>query len=76
MKTLSLTDAQATLVDLVDELPQTGDVVITRDDLPVARLSAVKERPSLRDLKPFTTGGLLRPFPCDDDDLLGDLLEK
>lgn len=76
MQTIDISDAQARLPDLVDSLAGSGEVLITRGNRPVARLSPPADRPSLRDLKPVSVGALLRPFPSDDDDLLGEMLER
>ena len=51
-----------------------GELVITDADQPVARISRVPARASLRDLRPKSVGALLRPFPASEDDTLGEML--
>jgi antitoxin (DNA-binding transcriptional repressor) of toxin-antitoxin stability system len=74
MKSVRISDAQANLPELVESLDR-GDIVITRDERPVARLTRVDARPSLRDLKPVSLGAPLRPLERDDD-LLDELLRS
>lgn len=57
-------------------LPDTGEVIITRDDKPVARLSPLPTQPSLRGLRPISVGALLRPIFGPDDDLLEEMLAR
>jgi len=71
-----LTEAQKNLVELVHDLPPEGELVITDDNKAVAKLSRVSERTSLRDLKPASVGAVLRPFPSQDDDTLGEMLSS
>ena len=52
-----------------------GDLVITDADKPIAKLSFLSSRPSLKDLQPRSVGAILRPFPSADDDLLGEMLD-
>jgi len=74
MKSVRISDAQARLLELVESLDR-GDVIITRDDRPVARLTRADARPSLRDLKPVSLGTPLRPLGRDDD-LLDEMLRS
>ena len=75
MQKVTLSEAQKHLSELVRDLASEGELVITDADRPVAKLSPVSPRPSLRDLKPQSVGAILRPFPSEEDDLLGDMLE-
>ena len=75
MRQVPLADAQKNLAELVNELPQEGEFVITVANRPVARLAPFSERTSLRDLKPLSVGAVLRPYPKADDDLLGEMLD-
>ena len=75
MQTVTLDDAQRHLTELVRDLPKEGEFLITHHNQPVARLTAAVARPSLRDLKPSSVGAVLRPFPAQDDDLLGEMLD-
>ena len=74
MQTVTLDDAQRQLSELVRNLPQEGEFVITLENRPVARLTLAVPRPSLRDLKPTSVGAVLRPYPAPGDDLLGEML--
>ena len=76
MQTVTLIEAQKHLAELVHDLPRDGELVITADDKPVAKLSPVTERTSLRDLKPTSVGAVLRPFPSPEDDTLGEMLDS
>ncbi len=75
MKTIRITDAQSRLPELVDSLAASGDVVITRGDEPVARLTAPLPQPSLSDIEPVSVGTVLRPF-SPGDDLLEEMIER
>jgi antitoxin (DNA-binding transcriptional repressor) of toxin-antitoxin stability system len=72
MLTIRIKDAQSHLSELVDSLAAGGEeIVITRDDKPVAKLTASTAVPptqtSLRDLQPASVGAVLRPLSVDDD---------
>ena len=73
MQTVTLDEAQKHLAKLVHELPREGELVITDDDKPVAKLSSITGRTSLRDLKPVSVGAVLRPFPAPEDDVLAEM---
>ena len=75
MQTVTLSEAQKHLFELVRELPFQGELLITDADKPVARLSSVAAQTSLRRLEPKSVGAVLRPFPASDDDTLGEMLE-
>ena len=71
MQTVTIDDAQKSLKKLVQKLAS-EEILITDKDKPVARLTSVT---SLRDLKPSSVGALLRPYPDNGDDLLGEMLD-
>jgi len=75
MQTVTLSEAQKHLLELVRELPRQGELLITDADKPVARLSSVAAPTSLRQLQPTSVGAVLRPFPAPDDDMLGEMLD-
>ncbi len=76
MQTVTLPEAQRRLTELVRDLAIQGDLVITDADKPIAKLSFLGSRPSLKDLQPRSVGAILRPFPSGDDDLLGEMLDS
>ncbi len=75
MQTVTLSEAQQHLMELVRELPRQGELLITDADKPVARLSSVAAQTSLRQLEPTSVGALFRPFPAPDVDTLGEMLD-
>lgn len=78
MHTVTLIEAQQHLSKLVRNLAREGELLITDADKPVAKLSPVTSemgRCSLRDLKPSSVGGVLRPFPSSDDGALAEMLD-
>ncbi len=75
MQTLTLSEAQQHLPELVRGLKREGELVITDADKPVAKLSHVAAPTSLRDLTPTSVGAVLRPFPSPEDDMLGEMLD-
>ncbi len=75
MQTLTLVEAQRHLTELVRGLTREGELVITDADQPVAKLSPVTARVSLRDLRPKSVGAVLRPFPSPEDDTLNEMLD-
>jgi antitoxin (DNA-binding transcriptional repressor) of toxin-antitoxin stability system len=79
MNAVTLSEAQQHLVELVHDLARQGELLITDNDRPVARLTAVAPttgRASLRDLKPASVGAVLKPFPCFTDDTLGEMIDE
>jgi antitoxin (DNA-binding transcriptional repressor) of toxin-antitoxin stability system len=74
MQTLTLSEAQRHLTELVRGLTRGSELVITDADAPVAKLSAVTTPASLRHLNPNSVGAILRPFPSSEDDALGEML--
>lgn len=84
MRTITFSDAQRRLSDLLDEVASGEVVVITRDDRPAATLSPPpalsqasverSKKQSLLDLEPVSVGKVLRPLGPDDD-LLEEMLE-
>lgn len=75
MQTVTLSEAQKRLAELVRDLPREGALIVTEDDKPVAKISPLSSQPSLRDLKPHSVGAILRPYPSPEDDLLGEMLD-
>jgi antitoxin (DNA-binding transcriptional repressor) of toxin-antitoxin stability system len=75
MQTVTLTEAQKHLLELVRGLAREGELLITDADKPVAKLSSVTTRTSLRQLEPKSVGAVLRPFPSPEDDTLGEMLD-
>lgn len=73
MQTVTLLEAQRRLTELVRDRAIQGDLVITDADKPIARLSLIPSRPSLKDPQPKSVGDILRPYPSPDDDLLGEM---
>lgn len=73
MQTVTLPEAQRRLTELVRDLAIQGDLVITDADKPIAKLSFLSSRPSLKELQPRSVGAILRPYPSADDDLLGEM---
>ncbi len=78
MQSVRLADAQSRLPALIDAVIRGEEVVITRDDVPVARLSsagaAPTNRASLHDHQPISVGGVIAR-PGSDDDLLAEMLD-
>jgi prevent-host-death family protein len=77
LNAVTLSEAQQHLAELVHDLARQGELLITDNNRPVARLSPVTSetgRTSLRDLRPASVGAVLRPFPSPEDDTLGELL--
>ena len=68
--------SQRHLPELVRDLPRDGELVITDADKPVARLTPLTARTSLRNLSPQSVGAVLRPFPSSEDDTLGEMLDS
>ncbi len=67
MQTITLEEAQSHLAEIIEKLPPGGEVVITRDDRPVAKLSgAPAEAP--RPI-PGRGRGMLTILSEDDDHL-------
>jgi len=76
MQTVTLDEAQKHLAELVRDLGREGELLITDAEKPVAKLSGVAERTTLRNLKPTSVGAVLRPFPSPQDDTLGEMLDS
>jgi antitoxin (DNA-binding transcriptional repressor) of toxin-antitoxin stability system len=76
MQTVTLSDAQKHLAKLVHDLEREGELVITDQNKPVAKLSRISEHTSLRDLHPVSIGAVLSPFPSPEDDTLGEMLDS
>jgi len=75
MQTVTLSEAQKHLAELVRGLGREGELLITDADQPVARLSSVNVRTSLSELEPKSVGPILRPFPSPLDDIFGEMLD-
>ena len=76
---MRLTEAQSRLPALIDAVIRGEEVIITRDEVPVARLSAPttasnRARPSLRDHRPSSVGRVIS-VPSPDDDVLAEMLD-
>lgn len=67
MQTVRIDEAQARLPQLVDSASAGEEIVITRDDQPVAKLTPPEHGGTLRDIRPTSVGAVLRPFDADDD---------
>jgi prevent-host-death family protein len=67
MLTVQINEAQSRLMELVTSVENGEEIVITRDDKPVARLIASSPAHSLADLQPISVGAVLRPLSPDDD---------
>ena len=76
MKAIRLSDAASKLNELVELLPSSGDVVLTRGDAPVARLTTPDKQPTLRDIQPSSVGTILSPLLDANDDLLAEMLDR
>ncbi len=72
MSTLTVSELQARLPQLIDQLRPGEEVVITRDDRPVARLTAT--RPPRPPRQAGNCVGLIA-IVADDDDHLADFAE-
>jgi hypothetical protein len=83
MSTVRLEEAgKRQLQEIVEKLPREKEIVITSGGRPVATLRAAPEssmaagQHSIFDIKPHSVGGILRPYPHPDDDILGEMLEE
>jgi prevent-host-death family protein len=72
MRTIELNEAQAHLAELIDTAAG-EEIIITRDQKPIARLTPSSNAPSLRDIRPASVGAVLKPLSSDDD-LLDEML--
>jgi prevent-host-death family protein len=72
MSTVTLEAAQAHLKELIEHLAPGEEVVITQNDLPVAKL--VSSKPSRKPRQPGNCKGMLT-IVSDDDDHLKDFAE-
>lgn len=75
MHTITVQEAQSKFPELLGNLETTGDVIIHDSGRPIAKLTPIRGT-SLRDLAPTSIGGLLRPYPNEQDDLLGEMLAE
>jgi prevent-host-death family protein len=67
MTTVTLAEAQAHLPELVEKVAAGEEIVITRDDTPVARL--VSSRPLRKPRQPGNCKGMLTIISDDDEHL-------
>jgi antitoxin (DNA-binding transcriptional repressor) of toxin-antitoxin stability system len=83
MRTIAIDEAGKRLDELADSAAAGDEVILMRDDKPVAKIvstaaaqdAALASRPSLRDIQPTSVGAVLRPL-TQDDDILGEMLEQ
>ncbi len=75
MRTVAIAEAQRNIAELIDSAAAGEEIVITRDDRPVARLTGANSSTSLRDIKPTSVGAVLRPLSTDDD-ILDEMLDR
>ena len=75
MRTVAIAEAQRNLAELIDSAAAGEEIVITRDDRPVAKLTGTNAPTSLRDIKPTSVGSVLRPLSTDDD-VLDEMLDR
>ena len=68
MSTVTLEEAQAHLPQLIEQLQPGEEIVITRDQKPVARLLA-GERPKRKPRRPGNCKGMLTIVAADDEHL-------
>lgn len=73
MQRVTVDEAQRQLPAIISSLQSEGEVVIMKDNLPVARLTAAGARPSLRNIQPASIGKVLNPYPSPEDDLLEEM---
>jgi antitoxin (DNA-binding transcriptional repressor) of toxin-antitoxin stability system len=76
MSTVTLEEAQKRLDELVRSLPVEGEIFITDGTKPVAKLAAIERTHSVLEIDPVSVGGVLRPFPGPEEDILGEMLEE
>ena len=76
MRTVQVTDAQRDLPELIDSAAAGEEIIITRNDRPVARLvRPTASSTSLRDIQPTSVGAVLE-FGTADVDLLDEMLDR
>ncbi len=75
MPTVTLAEAQAKLPELVDRLTPGEELVITRDDKPVAKVVPVESPPPTKPRSGFGAGKGNLVFWVDDDEHLKDFAE-
>ena len=73
MTTVTIEEAQAKLAELIEYLPAGEELMITRNELPIARLFA-EWKPALKPRKAGSAKGLLAIFE-DDKEHLDDFKE-
>jgi len=81
MATVTVEEARKRFDELIAELPTAGSITITDGEKIVATLLAgptMSRGPgphSVLDIKPLSLGGMLKPYPHPDDDILGEMLD-
>jgi prevent-host-death family protein len=75
MRTIEINDARSRLDELIDSASAGEEIVITKGQTPVARLTSANHRPSLREIRPTSVGAVLKPFSADDD-LLEEMTDR
>ena len=75
MPTVTLAEAQAKLAELVDHLAPGEELVITRDDKPVAKLTPVEPPAPAKPRSGFGAGKGMLDIISDDDEHLKDFAE-
>ena len=75
MRTIEVTDAQTRFGELIDSVSAGEEIVITRGQRPIARLSPASGKPSLRNVTPSSVGEVLKT-PTKHEDTLGEMLER
>lgn len=76
MQSVTLYEAQKHLAELIRELAPDAELWITDENGPVAKLSSVPSKTSLRDLKPRSVGAVLQSVPSPGEDLLDEMLRS
>ena len=74
MRTVELNEAQARLAELIDSAAG-EEIIITRDQKPIATLTPSPRPTSLRDIHPASVGTVFKA-PSADDDLLDEMLTR
>jgi len=73
MTTVTLEEAQAKLPELIEQLTAGEELLITRNELPIARLTA-EDKPKRKPRKAGSAKGMLTIL-AEDDEHLGDFAE-
>ncbi len=76
MQTVAIGEAQLNLAELIDSAAAGEEIVITRDERPVAKLTGANSSTSFRAITPSSVGSVLRPLSTDVDDVLDEMLDR